>query len=230
LLAKRVAALPANADLLWSERTPLISGLASGVNLKLAAKAGVLGVICVWRGCAEDDVRNQYLPFTTPYYNCPALWVGSATGDLIAEACRRGDRANLVLEAKLDDQEETQTICAVLPRTVAEETIIVNTHSDGPNLIEENGIIGVLALANYFTSVPQALRRRTIVFVAPDISSWRSLVTADRQPKRGLMITVSCGMGRLATGVQSQVSHWNTSAPWSGKRTVVVLLMAPLDN
>jgi len=165
LLTKRIAALPADADLMRTERTPLLSGLTSRVSLRRAGEAGVLGVICVWRGCAEDDVENQYLPFTTPYTNCPALWVGPAAGDLLEAACKRGDGANLVLEARLDDRVKTETIYAVLPGTDANETIIVNTHSDGPNIAEENGIIGVLALANYFTSLPLAWRQRTIVFV-----------------------------------------------------------------
>jgi hypothetical protein len=165
LFTKRIAALPAAADLLRTERTPLLSGETSRVNLKRAADAGVLGVICIWRGCAEDDVENQYLPFTIPYRNCPALWVGSAAGDLLLAACRRGDSADLVLEAHLEDQVRTETIYAVLPGADADETILINTHSDGPNLTEENGIIGVLALARYFTSLPQTSRRRTIVFV-----------------------------------------------------------------
>ena len=53
------------------------------------------GVICVWTGMSDDQVANQYNPITTTYPNkqklpiagdpgCPALWVGDATGQSLA--------------------------------------------------------------------------------------------------------------------------------------------------
>jgi hypothetical protein len=42
--------------------------------------------------------------------------------------------------------------------------MIVNTHTDGPNAVEENGGLAVLALANHFAALPQSARRRTLVF------------------------------------------------------------------
>lgn len=165
LLTRRKAAMPADADLTKPERTPLLSGVACVVDLKRAAEAGVLGLVCVWRGCAEDDVEGQYLPFTLPYGDCPALWVGPASGDLLHAAYQRGDKINLILEARLDEAVQTDTIFAVLPGTDTVETIIVNTHSDGLNAAEENGAAGILALAHYFASLPQEARRRSIVFV-----------------------------------------------------------------
>ncbi len=44
-----------SADFHGSMSTPLLGGTlkAGGVNLKAAAAAGVLGVVCVWRGCSE---------------------------------------------------------------------------------------------------------------------------------------------------------------------------------
>jgi hypothetical protein len=43
------------------------------------------------------------------------------------------------------------------------ESIIVNTHTDGPNACEENGPIGLLALAHALARVPRAARRRAVV-------------------------------------------------------------------
>jgi hypothetical protein len=164
LLTRRKDALPEDADLADPERTPLVSGLASCINLKRAARAGVLGVVCVWRGCADDDVAGQYLPFTSSYADCPALWVGADAGDRLRAAYQHGATVNLILEAGLDDAVPTETIYAVLPGTDSSETIIVNSHSDGPNAAEENGAVGILSLAHYFAGLPREARRRTIVF------------------------------------------------------------------
>src|SRR5262249_56083844 len=40
----------------------------------------------------------------------------------------------------------------------------LNTHTDGPNATEENGAIGLIALAKYFSKIPKAERKRTLVF------------------------------------------------------------------
>jgi hypothetical protein len=166
LVASRKAAYPRDADIQEAERTPLLGGLLSTVSLARAAEAGVLAVIFVWRGCAEEDVKGQYLSFIAPYQDCPALWVGPAVGEVLRKAAtRQGAAARLTLQARLDDDVRTETIHAVLPGTDPHETIIVNTHSDGPNVAEENGAAGVLALAHYFASLSQAARRRTMVFV-----------------------------------------------------------------
>src|SRR5262249_33147835 len=37
-------------------------------------------------------------------------------------------------------------------------------HTDGPNATEENGALGILALARYFSKIPRSDRRRTLVF------------------------------------------------------------------
>src|SRR5262249_22424995 len=39
-----------------------------------------------------------------------------------------------------------------------------NTHTDGPNGIQENGGIGILSLARYLSRLPAGSRDRTIVF------------------------------------------------------------------
>jgi len=39
-----------------------------------------------------------------------------------------------------------------------------DTHTDGPDATEENGALGILALAKYFAKPPQRDRRRTLVF------------------------------------------------------------------
>ena len=143
--------------------SPLL-GMAWPPNLAAAAKAGVLGVVCVWRRCSEANAAHQYLPFTKPLQQCPALWVGAESGSRLRQLARRGGRLKLRLEAEVRRDQETETLFAVLPGSDPRETIIVNTHTDGPNACEENGPIGLLALAHYFSKLPLEQRRRSLVF------------------------------------------------------------------
>jgi hypothetical protein len=153
---------------------PAWQGIFSAVPLLDARNAGVLGVVCVWTGMPDDEVVNQYNPFITPYPSstglatlgdpgCPALWVGDATGVELARSAATGQAtATLVLTADITAGAATETVWGVLPGTGSTgENLIVNTHTDGPNATEENGALGMLALARYFAGQP---RNRDLYF------------------------------------------------------------------
>ena len=68
-----------------------------------------------------------------------------------------------MLEADTFPDTPTDTLIAMLPGAT-DEVVIVNTHTDGPNATEENGALGILALAKYFSKMPKSERKRTLVF------------------------------------------------------------------
>lgn len=167
------------AQLDWSNYAKLLTnpawnGIFSGVPLLDARKAGVTGVIVCWTGMPDDEVANQYNPFITPYASdagvpttgdpgCPALFVGEATGKQLAAAAAGGTTATLTLTADITEQAVTNTLWGWLPGSSGNgESLIINTHTDGPNATEENGALGLLALAKYFARRPH---RRDLVFV-----------------------------------------------------------------
>jgi hypothetical protein len=155
---------------------PAFQGLFAPVPLLEAREAGVRGVICVWTGMSDDQVANQYNPLTTGYPNstglpvpgdlgCPALWVGERTGQSLADYVRVGQpNVTLTLTASITPNAVTNTVWGKLPGSGAdhERGLIVNTHTDGPSVPEENGALGLLALAQYFAKRP---RRRDLYFV-----------------------------------------------------------------
>jgi MYXO-CTERM domain-containing protein len=154
----------------------IFQGMLAAVPLLDAKNAGVLGVICVWTGMSDDQVANQYNPFTTPYPNskrapvpddpgCPALWVGDRTGQSLARSAATGQaKVTLTLTASITPGAVTETVWGVLPGSGPdhEAGLILNTHTDGPNVPEENGALGLLALARYFAG---RQRRRDLYFV-----------------------------------------------------------------
>lgn len=139
--------------------------LTARPDLHAAEQAGVLGVICVWHHLSDDNARGQEFPFDTPLQNCPALWVGTQAGARLKDLAQQHATVRMVLEADVEENVPTDTVYAVLPGQTTRETILITTHTDGPNATEENGGVGLLALAQYFASLPRAERRRTLVFV-----------------------------------------------------------------
>lgn len=144
---------------------PIFQGMFAAVPLLDARKAGVRGVICVWTGMSDDQVANQYNPITTGYPNvqgvpepgddgCPALWVGERTGQRLADCAAAGEpNVTLTLNASITANAATETVWGVLRGSGPdhERGLIVNTHTDGPNVPEENGALALLALAQYFS-------------------------------------------------------------------------------
>lgn len=145
---------------------PAIADIVTAPLLELAAKAGVLGVICIRTGVSDDLAKDQYSPFTTAYQGCPALWLGPTAGKKVRAQALRGATATLTLDASLIRGAATETIWAVLPGSQPKEAVVVNTHTDGPNVAEENGGLGLLALARQMAKVPKSQRRRSLIFVA----------------------------------------------------------------
>jgi hypothetical protein len=154
---------------------PAWQGIFNAIPLLDAKNAGALGVVCAWTGMPDDEVINQYNPFTTPHPStsglatpddagCPALWVGDSTGSELARAAATGQAAaTLVLTADITVGAATETLWGWLKGSGSTgENMIVNTHTDGPNATEENGGLGLLALAKHFARLPS--RNRDLYF------------------------------------------------------------------
>jgi len=125
-------------------------------------KAGAVAVILGWTDVSDANAQDQYTPFSRPPQGIPGLYVGRSTLARL-RALGTGAGAKVVLEAETFPDTPTETIVATLPGA-SDEVIIVNTHTDGPNATEENGALGILALAKYFSKVPKSARKRTMVF------------------------------------------------------------------
>ena len=154
---------------------PVFQGLFEPVPLLDAKNAGVRGVVVAWTGLPDDEVVNQYNPFTTSYPaasglpapgdpGCPAVWVGDSAGTELAGLAAGGQAtATLVLTADITAGAATETVWGWLEGSGdTGEHIIINTHTDGPNAVEENGGLGLLALARHLAALPS--RNRDMYF------------------------------------------------------------------
>ena len=146
---------------------PAWQGIFEPVPLLDARNAGVLGVVLAWTGVPDQEVVNQYNPFTTSYPaasglpspgdpGCPAVWVGDSAGtELAALAAGGQSSATLVLTADITAGSATETVWGWLEGSGdTGQNIIINTHTDGPNAAEENGGLGLIALARHLAGLP----------------------------------------------------------------------------
>jgi hypothetical protein len=158
-----------------AQMNPVFQGIFEPVPLLDAKNAGVLGVVIAWTGLPDDEVINQYNPFTTSYPaasglpapgdpGCPAVWVSDAAGTELAALAAGGQAtATLVLTADITTGAATETVWGWLKGSGnTGEHIIINTHTDGPNAVEENGGLGLLALARNLAALPA--RNRDVYF------------------------------------------------------------------
>lgn len=126
-------------------------------------EAGAVGLILCWEGISDENAEGQYVPFGHKFADLPCLWVGEKTGAELRQLAAQGGQAAITLEATITPNTSTDTVYGVLPGA-SEEIILVHTHSDGPNAVEENGPVGVVALAKYLSSLPKGTLKRTYLF------------------------------------------------------------------
>jgi len=142
---------------------PLAPATMAGLTLGLARRAGVRAVVFAWRGVSADNARGQYLPFTLGYQGIPAVFVAGAAADQVLGAASRRESAKLVLNASVCPASSTRTVWTVVEGTKhPDESLLVISHSDGPNNVEENGHLGLVALARDLVANPP---ERTVVLV-----------------------------------------------------------------
>lgn len=203
-----------------SLRNPVLSATLLGPDLDKARKAGVLGVVAVWRGMTEANAEGQYLPFTQPYHDLPALWVAGENGERVLAAAQVGAVATLRMHGSIERGCPTDTVWAVSPGSDPSESILVVTHSDGTNGVEENGHLGLLELARH---AAQRAHRRSIVFVLttghlriPEISAHGQATSAWMEAHRELW---EGGPGRARAVAGLGLEHLGARADVEDVRT-----------
>jgi hypothetical protein len=152
------------AELPELENTAAFAGF--GMPRSLASdllKAGALGIIYAWTNLSDDNAAGQTK--MGAWGPLPALWVGLKTGKELRQLAQSGGRVTLALEAETTPDVPTHTILATLPGMSSDEIILLWTHTDGNNAIEENGGIAMLNLMKYFSRLSKTSRNRTIVCV-----------------------------------------------------------------
>jgi hypothetical protein len=133
----------------------------------------------------------------------PAVYLGANEGKTISDALASGApvSARLVLHAHYRSV-ETPTIRATIAGA-SSQRIVVDSHTDGTNAVEDNGPVAMVAMARYLAQLPSACRPRTVEFVFPTAHFYQRLVDATHRYG---------GAGVIATELDSEYDHGKVSS------------------
>jgi hypothetical protein len=131
-------------------------------DLRDARAAGATGVIFL-----KDLPRHQLIGHNEPYegvrWGVPAAFMGADEAAAIRTASEDPNaRATLRLSAK-KRRVKTRTLFATLPGPDRRK-LVVDSHTDGTNAVEDNGPVAMLAMARYLAGLSAECRGRTIEF------------------------------------------------------------------
>jgi hypothetical protein len=137
--------------------------LTPAFPLEAVRDKGAAGVVIIM-DVSSEMIGGNYSPHSSEYEPpLPALFVGQDVGVKLKAQAQSRQRAKLTLDAEWTTG-PIPSLTAVLPGQT-DEVMIIDTHTDGQNFIEENGCVVLVMLARHFASLPKNQRlKRTLVF------------------------------------------------------------------
>jgi hypothetical protein len=139
------------------DRPYLVGG--GGDDLLAAGEAGAAGIIFAF-DVPRQQVEGYYDPHAGTIYSLPGVFVGRSEAEQLKAAAARGASASVSVRANVDRAKTRNLIATVPGRNPEKISLLANT--DGNSWVQENGIVGMLALARYYESLPMRCRDRTL--------------------------------------------------------------------
>jgi hypothetical protein len=139
-----------------------LTGQITPPRLSLGAAAGAVYIV----DASPAALAGQYVPFGNGPADLPAVYVDRDSGAHLRKAASARPLVRLTMTASIT-RTSSPSLVAILPGDgSSDETLILNTHSDGTNFVEENGTLGLVELARYFRRRQQRGHRlrRSLVF------------------------------------------------------------------
>lgn len=171
-------------------------------DLRDAAAAGAKGILFV-KELPSRQLTNHYEPYEGTPWKVPAIYLGADEGKQISDAIASGApvSARLVLHASYRTV-QTPTIRALIPGE-SRQRIVIDSHTDGTNAVEDNGPIAMVAIARYLAGLTAACRPRDVEFVFPTAHFYQRVV--DPGKRYG-------GAGVIATQLDSEYEQGKVSS------------------
>jgi hypothetical protein len=123
-------------------------------------QAGAAGLVLVVDLPAEH-IRGGYLFYDGVHRDIPAVFLGREQAGRLRNAAARGARARLVLPATVEEV-ETSNVVGLIPGA-SDELVVLQSHTDGPNGIEDIGPEAILAMAAYLVGLPREQLPRSVL-------------------------------------------------------------------
>lgn len=140
------SAYPDDVQLPENYSGPVATTFVKFTYARIAKLRGARAIVFIWKGLNNELAKGQYLPFILEYQGIPAVWVSEEQGKIVKEAAKAHRTATITLTADTSRHAYTETFYCMLKGESDKESVIINTHTDGTNCVEENGPIALLQL------------------------------------------------------------------------------------
>lgn len=151
-------------------------------DIRNAGAGGAAGLILM-HGFPREQMLGHYAPYEGERFAVPAVYVGVDEGEQLKQMAAAGQSARIRIAAD-EGPVETRSLFATLPG-VSAERIVIESHTDGTNVHEDNGPLVILAMARYFASLPQECRPKTLEFAFPTAHFYQQLFPPQRHGGSG---------------------------------------------
>ncbi len=197
---------------------------ALGEKLKNSGAAGGLVIFDM----SPDRAAGIYtFPLLTPgELGVPGLYLDRIAGADVLTAARAGRPATLTLRVQRDPT-TTWFLTGLLPGasygTPADELVMLITHTDGPNLTQENGALGILAIVRTLAFAPRAQRRRSVLILLDPqhyMPGRHQVNWLERHPDMARRIVASLGVEHIGQKEYAEVG--DTFVP-TGRPEITIL-------
>lgn len=140
---------------------PFLAAELMNKDLIAAGKVGAAGLILGF-DVPRDQVTDYFDPHNGLHYRLPAVFLGSDEFAQIKALAASKKDARIVVKAERD-KAMTRNLVATLPG-MSEEKVVFVANTDGNTWVQENGVGGMVALAQYFAKLPLKCRPKTYEF------------------------------------------------------------------
>ena len=132
-------------------------------DMRDAATAGAKGILFV-KDEPRRQLRGHYEPYEGTAWKVPGAFLGVDEGAKIERALSQGKRptARLAVQGRFKHV-VTPSVLATIPGR-SPKRLVIDSHTDGTNAVEDNGPIAMVAMARYLASLPMRCRPRTVEF------------------------------------------------------------------
>jgi hypothetical protein len=129
-----------------------------------AAEAAEAAGILFLRPLPRKQQRDFYAPYEGLQWKVPGAYLGADQSQRIRNVLA-GDphaAATLTIDAERAPT-KTRTLLATIPGR-SNQKLVVDSHTDGTNALEDNGPITMVAMARYLAGLPKSCRPKTVQF------------------------------------------------------------------
>ncbi|CAI3105957.1 hypothetical protein MWMV17_MWMV17_00378 [Acinetobacter calcoaceticus] len=140
---------------------PFLAAQLMNNDLVAAGKVGAAGLILGF-SVPQDQVKDYFDPHNGLHYRLPAVFLGADEFAEVKELAENNTSGRIVVQAERDIA-STRNLIATLPGMSPEKVVFV-ANTDGNTWVQENGVAGIIALAQYFAKIPLKCRPKTYEF------------------------------------------------------------------